>query len=278
MFDFRYHALSLVAVFLALGIGIVLGVTIGDSLVSEADRSLRKTLRRDVVDARNDKRAAEQRVRERDRLIEAAFPLIAGKRLRGTRVALVEIGSLPGDVERGVRDAIEEAGGDVDSLSQLGSPPDLAVLGRELGRRYANAHESRRVAGALGRRLARSLIRGGRRGGQLLEGLPSRFRGDYDGADAVVVWHQPSEDRSAPEQAFETELLETLVAFDRPVVGVETSDTEPSQIGFYDNHGLSSVDSVDLVGGQAALVLALDGERGRFGLKDSADEPLPRSD
>ena len=207
MFDFRYHALSLVAVFLALGIGIVLGVTIGDSLVSEADRSLRKTLRRDVVDARNDKRAAEQRVRERDRLIEAAFPLIAGKRLRGTRVALVEIGSLPGDVERGVRDAIEEAGGDVDSLSQLGSPPDLAVLGRELGRRYANAHESRRVAGALGRRLARSLIRGGRRGGQLLEGLPSRFPGDYDGADAVVVWDQPSEDRSAPEQAVENDLL-----------------------------------------------------------------------
>jgi copper transport outer membrane protein MctB len=39
--DFRYHALSLVAVFLALGIGIVLGVTVGDSLVSEADQNLR---------------------------------------------------------------------------------------------------------------------------------------------------------------------------------------------------------------------------------------------
>ena len=39
MLDFRYHALSLVAVFLALAIGIVLGVTIGDSLVSEADQT-----------------------------------------------------------------------------------------------------------------------------------------------------------------------------------------------------------------------------------------------
>ena len=36
MFDFRYHALSLVAVFLALAIGILLGATIGDSLVSDA--------------------------------------------------------------------------------------------------------------------------------------------------------------------------------------------------------------------------------------------------
>jgi len=50
--DFRYHALSLVAVFLALGIGIVLGVTIGDSLVSDADQNLRDSLRDDVTGAR----------------------------------------------------------------------------------------------------------------------------------------------------------------------------------------------------------------------------------
>jgi ABC-type proline/glycine betaine transport system permease subunit len=30
MFDFRYHALSLVAVFMALVIGILLGIAIGD--------------------------------------------------------------------------------------------------------------------------------------------------------------------------------------------------------------------------------------------------------
>ena len=40
MFDFRYHALSLVAVFLALGIGILLGSTIGDNLASQANKDL----------------------------------------------------------------------------------------------------------------------------------------------------------------------------------------------------------------------------------------------
>ena len=43
MFDFRYHALSLVAVFLALAIGILLGATIGNSLVSDADKGLRSS-------------------------------------------------------------------------------------------------------------------------------------------------------------------------------------------------------------------------------------------
>ncbi|MDX6684158.1 MAG: Copper transport outer membrane protein MctB, partial [Baekduia sp.] len=51
MLDFRYHALSLVAVFLALAIGIVLGVTIGNSLLTDAERSLRGDLRANVTDA-----------------------------------------------------------------------------------------------------------------------------------------------------------------------------------------------------------------------------------
>ena len=53
MFDFRYHALSLVAVFLALVVGLLLGVAIGDQgLVSSAERDIRNSLRADVRDAR----------------------------------------------------------------------------------------------------------------------------------------------------------------------------------------------------------------------------------
>ena len=48
MLDFRYHALSLVAVFLALGIGIVLGATLGDSVVSQANKDVRSSLRGDL--------------------------------------------------------------------------------------------------------------------------------------------------------------------------------------------------------------------------------------
>ena len=52
MFDFRYHALSLVAVFLALAIGLVLGVAIGDSgLVSQRRAGPARSLRGDVREA-----------------------------------------------------------------------------------------------------------------------------------------------------------------------------------------------------------------------------------
>ena len=49
MFDFRYHALSLIAVFVALVLGLLLGVAIGDKgLVSSAENKVKESLRADV--------------------------------------------------------------------------------------------------------------------------------------------------------------------------------------------------------------------------------------
>ena len=59
-------------------------------------------------------------------------------------------------------------------------------------------------------------------------------------------------------------------------MGVETTDTDPSQISFFSNQGLTSVDDVDSAGGRIALVLALQGARGSFGYKKTADSPLPQ--
>ena len=54
MFTPRYHAISLVAVFLALGIGVLLGVAIGEEgIVSGASRDLEKSLRGDLDQARS---------------------------------------------------------------------------------------------------------------------------------------------------------------------------------------------------------------------------------
>ena len=48
MFDFRYHALSLAAVFLALVVGLLLGVAIGDEELVSCAEDIRDSLREDV--------------------------------------------------------------------------------------------------------------------------------------------------------------------------------------------------------------------------------------
>src|SRR5215210_3501284 len=122
MLDFRYHALSLVAVFLALAIGIVLGVTIGDSLVSDAERSLRGDLRADVENARDDAVKARSELGGRDRMLDQLYPQVVASRLGGERVAVISWGPLPGNIESGVRDAVSKGGGRIDSISVFDLP------------------------------------------------------------------------------------------------------------------------------------------------------------
>ncbi|MBX5470670.1 MAG: copper transporter, partial [Thermoleophilaceae bacterium] len=161
MFDFRYHALSLVAVFLALGIGIVLGATIGDSLVSSADKSLRSSLRSDVVAARKAARDARAELSRRDRLIDAAMPYIVSGRLLGERVALVSTGGLPSELEKNVTSAVSAAGGTIDSTSELSVPGQSSDIAQALGATLADDTDTAAL-NRLGRRVARLLVRGGR--------------------------------------------------------------------------------------------------------------------
>jgi hypothetical protein len=253
--DFRYHALSLVAVFLALGIGIVLGVTVGDSLVSEADQNLRDSLRDDVTDAREQVREQQDLGARRDDVIEETAEVVAEGRLRGARVALVATGEMPGDVADAAEDAVESAGGEV-ARTTVYAPPDRP--------------RSRRM-----RRQERLGRRAGRR---------------HVGVDAVVVYRHPPADPDGEDEARELELREAFEdglfkGLRDTVIGVETMATDPSQVGWYTDQDAPSVDNIDLTAGRLALVLLLeetvlarftgDEPEGAYGYKDSADRVLP---
>src|SRR4051812_42603513 len=160
MLDFRYHALSLVAVFLALAIGIVLGVTVGDSLVSDAERSLRSGLRTDVENAHADAAKARSDLDGRDRMLDQLYPGLVASQLSGARVALVSWGPLPSDVESGVRDAVSKAGGRLDSISTFDQP--LTILKGALGNDvFATDTADDESLKSLGAELGRSILGGG---------------------------------------------------------------------------------------------------------------------
>jgi hypothetical protein len=273
--DFRYHALSLVAVFLALGIGILLGTTIGDQLVSEANRDLSSSLRRDVVEARGASRAAREALEDRERFINASFERLAGGKLRGRNVAIVSNGELPDTLESSVRDAVQDADGGIASVSELYAPPELPELGEVTGRRFEDLRPDDPRMAALGRTIGRALASGGELASRLADRYPDRFRGEFPRVDAVAYFHNPGGERSEDEERFEQGLIDGLRAGRDPVVGVEELDTDPSQVGFYEDRMQANVDSANTPGGRIALVLALRGARGSFGFKESADAPLP---
>ena len=285
MLDFRYHALSLVAVFLALAIGIVLGVTIGDSLVSDAERSLRGDLRADVENAHADATKARGELGGRDRMLDQIYPKLVASRLSGGRVAVVSWGPLPDNVESGVRDAVSKGGGRIDSISVFDKP--LTALKGAIGAEvFAEETADEESLKTLGHSLARSIAAGGEMAESLRSELPDDFAGRFRGADAVVFFEAPKPDDGSDEdgikereddraRTIESALIDELLKQTIAVVGVEATNTEPSQIGRYKSLKLSTADSVDKSGGRMALVFTLAGAKGNFGFKSSAQNPLP---
>jgi hypothetical protein len=58
-------------------------------------------------------------------------------------------------------------------------------------------------------------------------------------------------------------------------VAVERSDVDDTTIPFFKDHDVPTVDDVDSNAGRVAMIFALLGASGDFGIKDTADRLLP---
>ena len=113
MIDFRYHLISLVAVFLALGLGILMGtVVLNDALVD--------SLRSDISDVRRHNSNLEEEIDIQDRRIDAAnafanaaAPWLTRDALQGRVIVLVQLEGTDGDMTGSLRDDVEDAGGEM---------------------------------------------------------------------------------------------------------------------------------------------------------------------
>lgn len=276
----RYHAFSIIAVFVALAIGIVIGAGLGSDFVSGTTESLEDSLKEDVEEARarEDELAAEL---EREKgFIGEIYPALVGGRLRGDNVGLVAFGDLPDNLANDVESALAPTGASLAKVAVVRIPPDLEELaktleGTPLGRLAGSPTDVRE----LGRRLGKQLAVGAELPGDARQALLERFAGDEVRLDRVVFTraHGDAEDetvRTTSDQ-FEQGIVEGIIDASVETVAVERSDDLPSSVEYFDELGVPTVDSVDLTSGKVAMVFALLGADGNFGVKESADQLLP---
>jgi hypothetical protein len=280
MFDFRYHALSLAAVFIALVVGLLLGVAIGDKeLVSSARSDLRSSLRADVRQADQERDAANARVREQNRFADAAYPILTGGQLPDARIGLVLLGtddSAP-DI---VRDALEPTGASLAFVAVVRQNIDLETIAdRAQGTRYANIRSDPTLIDDLGKRAGIQMVLGGKLLGQVRSGLLQSLSGSVGDLDGVIVMRSADKpaDRDAAERLTQLQdgIARGLVQTGVPVVGAERRASDPSSIGWFRDREMSSVDNLDEQAGRAAAVFVLAGSQGAYGRRDSAQALLP---
>jgi copper transport outer membrane protein MctB len=280
LFSFRYHAISLIAVFLALGIGVLLGVSIGEEgVVSGARKGLESSLRGDLRDLRSSNSELRSELRIRDDFERQSYPSLVADLLPGFRIGVVAMGNLTSSYSPAIRDAVQPAGADIASVSVIRAPLRLDDLAHDLRRtRLSQLNRDGDQLANFGRRLGRQLVNGGGIVERTRDSLFSSSRGDYRGLDGVIYVRDreglKGDDR-IDQDRFESAFIRGLRSTNAQIVAVENRDTDPSQIPFLKQQGLTSVDDLDLIAGHAALVYALLGADGAFGVRQTADQLLP---
>lgn len=300
MISFRFHLVSLVAVFLALGLGVLTGTTVlNRGIVAQLERQTDQlaaqsgALRERVDDL-------EARAATWEDFGEQVMGFLVGGRLRGVDVILVTQEGTDEASQEAVRDALRAAGArvraelsfgarmaltedaDADALAALvGSDPagDPDTLLREAAERLAD-----QVAfGTAGTDVLEALAEEGflsvRRAESLLAGEPAT------GTDPVVVVVAGGEGEPAlPPAAFLVPFVERLVEDGEAVAASESRGSEYPFVDLLRSNDVAdrmvTADNVDEAPGEVALILALEdlltlGIPGHYGVKDGATALLP---
>ena len=295
MFGLRYHVASLAAVFLALAVGILLGVAISGKVSAVGERAERdrlSNLEQDVGEANERADAAERSGEAARELVESAYPALMANRLDDTQFALVFLGPVDGNVRSAVERTLFDAGaGGPAFMIALDIPlePDelqSAIEGNDLLAGFADDGGD---FGDLGRELGEEVIAGGDTPlwdtlqSELVQERTGAFSAEVDGAIVMYSWTplgsegEQEDAELASRDAATASLAEGVVAgldaSDVPVVGVSTTGQPTALTDLYREQGISSVDDVETAAGRLALALLLaGGEPGHYGIKETATD------
>lgn len=302
MISLRYHVVTIVAVFLALAVGLLAGSAFVEPELVDQLRQQTDNLRGDVADLDRELTDTRTELEASDAFAEAVAPSLTEDRLPGTPVIIVTQAGVEDEVLAEAQAALTSAGArivtTVSASAQIASedPTTQQELALMLGEPTTPAVElPDRTAQALAERLSptgSSVI-----GSDILADLlsagflapvgagPSEATLAEIGAPGqivVVLSGGQGEEAALPPEVFAVPLVESLAAQGVPVAAGESLLSEfpyVSVVRENGDDGTVTVDDLDRSMGGAALVLGLEqllatGQGGAYGVKDGA-EPLP---
>ncbi len=280
MLDLRYHVASLSAVFIALVVGILVGV--GISGRGFVDKSERRNFQNRIaaLQTKVDQLAAQkallaQQGQAAASFVQDAYPVLMHNRLAGKRIAVIVIGPSGGAAGSDVSRALADAGGTIALYRAVKEPVTLRPL-----RTALTGTLGFKTLPDIAHEVGQEWVTGGvtpvadKVSSLLVEEQRGSTGKPVDGV--VVVERSPPTDAST--ERFLSSLLKGLRDGGVPLVGAEKVDTAQSLVSSWQAvQGMSSVDDVDTPTGKLALALLLAGApSGSFGLKPTADSTLPR--
>lgn len=288
MVDFRFHVSSLVAIFLALGIGILIGTTlVGDDVLVKEQKLIVDRLEQDFELLREQNRLSQKEIAvfknsndNYQRFAQEILPIVLKDRLKGQDIAIVVTNGYA--ATEGLEHGLKLAGANIVSVSRINSSYNFNdsnsryLICSKLGIKPARTSSefSARVAGFL----AQAIVEGiDPETVQFLEetGLAS-LQGSFSGSlDIVIMLGGSQEERQNSVNLPDLPMIDYFLAKGLKVAGTEFTHVTTSYMGLYQSKKIITVDNIDMAPGQVALVFALNGLPGNYGVKSTADDLIP---
>ncbi|NYE58689.1 copper transporter [Carboxydothermus ferrireducens] len=286
--DFKYHIASLIAVFLALGLGIFIGTSLGyDNRIGEAILKQQKQLtlgiekRLDELKKKNDElEALNEELEVTNKVLkqyqEETLPVLIKGKLTGKKVAIVVTGYYGLNDE--VKEVLKKAGAEIVSVTEiipeeLTNPADIDYIKSQM---KWQTKDKKEFYTKFALEVGKNLLTPG--DGSTLLALAKtdalKITGKYGvPLDGVVVIGG-----GLNESDLVNYLDLPLIKFLKTVpvvIGGEYSNVEKSYIKFYQKERITTIDDLDLPSGQLSLVYGLLGVKGDYGIKSTAKRLIP---
>lgn len=309
MIDFRYHLVSIIAIFLALALGLVVGASALRGSVTEQLRNQGARLNQENQELRAQKRATDQVNTYNGQVMATIAGQVVADRLKGESVVFVGAPGADEQMRAQTADMVNKAGARISGYVALQDkyldPNQLTVLSQLTDRLKpagvtfpADATPYERTA----LELAAALVtkQAGRPGqddpaaGQVLSGFKAAGFLNYSGQPATratlaVVLAPSAAAKGKDAEARNKALVALPIALYRygngtVAVGDADSAAEGGMLSALRDEdeakgNLSTVDMADHRSGQLATVFALsdakEGKAGDYGTGSEADGPLP---
>ena len=288
MIDLRYHIVSIIAVFLALGVGVLIGSTIvSDDLMVAQQKKIIDSLEEKFTSLRERESNLLAQQDDLNRIIDnyenfsqVVLPSIVKGQLQGRNVAVIVTGGQ--NIPAGLLSSLSDAGANVQSQTVVLSNINLKdnLLCQRLVKFYGlddktTVNEIReKVAASIALIIANHPDQGAIK--FLNDNKLIKVSGSYyHTVDSVILVGGAENLNTSFPDSFDSHLINALLLEGRHVFGVEVAKVNLSYMEAYQKYNVTTIDNIDMSLGQIALVLAMAGEPGDYGIKATASKFMP---
>ncbi|CAK7016170.1 copper transporter [uncultured Tissierella sp.] len=279
----RFYIISIVSIFVALGIGIFIGFTMDtqefvieqQEIINEIIESQFETLINENKELKANVNTLESENEYKDEYINLSYESIIKGKLEGLKVGIIETSE--DYVTSGIGRDLEMAGAKVINVTTLNNniidKEKLSNLYKRL-----NINVSKNPAETTITTITESIISGV--SSPMFEDLEKEgfieTIGNYEeDIDYLIICGGSHDDNSKRINQVDRIIVGIAKKYNIPIIGVEKSNVNYSYMSGYKDLDISTVDNVDMTIGKVAMILAMEGIGGHYGIKNTADGVIP---